>query len=96
MIFLNGKLTISNCDATHEALKQAIAQGTLDIDASAVETADLTAVQIILATARAATASGSALRVVAPEGSALAGAFAAAGLDLKSLTDSPKTLTKAA
>lgn len=74
--------TLASCEALHAQLIEAVGQGAgLQFDLSATQDMDLTGLQLVLATARAAGEAGQALVLAPTLSPAAAKAFARAGLD---------------
>jgi ABC-type transporter Mla MlaB component len=77
---LSGDLSLRAIGALHAELKQAVAEHpAIAIDTSAVESADVAGLQLLVAAARTAAAAGHTLTLNAAQGSPMARVLIAAG-----------------
>jgi len=80
LIEFKGTMTIRNVDATRSRLLDALAEGSLiELDCTAVEEADLSFIQVLLAARSGAIRMGKTLRLAAPAQGALRGALERGG-----------------
>lgn len=80
-IVLDGDLTVRAASRIQATLTEALAANRhVTLDCRAAERADLAFLQLVLAARKSAAAAGGALRLVAPDGSAVADAARRAGL----------------
>ena len=80
-IAFEGAISIRNIDAVRSGVLQALSlHTTVNIDCSAIESADLSAVQLLLAARRSAQTNGKQLQLHPPPAPALHGALLRGGL----------------
>lgn len=80
LVTLSGPLTLATAEAAKAALLADLDAGAILVDCSAVDEADVTAVQLLLATRRSARQRNRGFGLAAPLSPALADVFERAGL----------------